>query len=131
MNQFPSLSAEMEARLQRTHPVTRNLFFHLIGVLKPFCDRHYSTHVPDYRFFKRFVFCELVPMIAVPVVRVTLRCDSVHIASSILKLINFNMKTSGRPGTLWVHFDVSDTQERIDECVRLVQKVSYENIELR
>lgn len=41
------------------------------------------------------------------------------------------MKTSGRPGTLWVHFDVSDTQERIDECVRLVQKVSYENIELR
>lgn len=124
------LTLEMNARLRKVSPEALNLFFSLIPLLAPYCDRHYATKVPDYRFFKNHVFCVLVPMIKERLVKVDLRADRVFLYSSILDLIAIDMDAYGRPGIQWIKFKVNANGTQVDEAVRLVAKVSEENTEL-
>ena len=124
------ISSEMDNRLRKVGSEVSDLVFSLITLLAPLSERHYSTKVPDYRFFKKYVFCVLNPMINNPVVRVDLRPDNVLMYSKLLELHEINMITSGRPGTRWIYFDVGASDAQVDEAVRLVTTVAYENKEL-
>lgn len=124
------LTDRMKSRLKRVTPTEQELFFDLITQLSPFCERHYATNVPDYRLFKKFVFCILIPMIIEPTIRVYLRSDDIQLSSAVFHITQVDMTTSGRPGKMWVEFDVQANTEYVSESVRLVSYVASKNIEL-
>ena len=125
-----SLLTGMLSRLRRVEHSVLELFYSVIPLIAPCSDRHYCTNVPDYRFFKKYVFCILIPMIRSPVLRIDLRSDRVPITSRILHLEDFDMESSGQPGSRWVHFNLPLDTAAVGEALKLISRVSAENTEL-